>query len=412
MKTIPAVAVIGANYGDEGKGATTHMEARKLTEKLGIAPTVVRFNGGSQAGHTVQLSDGRRHVFSQLGSGTFLGSPTFLSEYFLFDPVSFFKEYDLMKASFNITPKVYIDPDANIVTLADVYLNQWNESRRRQTNAGVHGSCGRGIGQTMTRINEGYTLTFGDLFHPSSLISKLRAIEDRAARYLDHHGASPVDLGILKLASTHWQPFLEAVDRLGSRLGEEIESVRFSDYIQRPEVTSLVFEGAQGLLLDQHDMQHFPHVTYSSTGISNVHKLMVYSRSDCASIELESVVYCTRPYLTRHGAGPIHATIDSRVENPDMTSKELRLDNFKDATNQPNPWQGHLRLAELDLEKLKQRISKDMEDNGPQAHVPIRVSVSCVDHSTRLFYSMKDFLEKSGFRVDSVYGLGLPFLIR
>lgn len=62
----PSYAVIGAGYGEEGKGLLTDA----LAHSLGAAAMVIRHNGGAQAGHTVTLPDGRRHVFHHVGSGT------------------------------------------------------------------------------------------------------------------------------------------------------------------------------------------------------------------------------------------------------------------------------------------------------------------------------------------------------
>ena len=73
--------VIGANFGDEGKGLATNFLAGNLDDNI-----VVRFNGGGQAAHTVELDDGRRHIFHHISSGSFQGSPTFLTEHFIVNP--------------------------------------------------------------------------------------------------------------------------------------------------------------------------------------------------------------------------------------------------------------------------------------------------------------------------------------
>ena len=78
--------VIGANFGDEGKGLVTDY---LCSQGAGV---VVRFNGGAQAGHTVVTPEGERHVFRHFGSGTFLGVPTFLSQFFVCNPILFFEE--------------------------------------------------------------------------------------------------------------------------------------------------------------------------------------------------------------------------------------------------------------------------------------------------------------------------------
>ena len=83
-------AIIGANYGDEGKGLLTDYYAAKSKHSV-----VVRFNGGPQAGHTVVTPEGKRHVFSHYGSGTLAGAQTFLSKHFnqMLDKHSDFNTY-------------------------------------------------------------------------------------------------------------------------------------------------------------------------------------------------------------------------------------------------------------------------------------------------------------------------------
>lgn len=83
-----ARVVIGSSFGDCGKGLVTDY---LCSQGAGI---VVRFNGGANAGHTVVTPDGQRHVFSHFGSGTLLGVPTFLSSFFVCNPIQFAKELD------------------------------------------------------------------------------------------------------------------------------------------------------------------------------------------------------------------------------------------------------------------------------------------------------------------------------
>src|SRR5471032_1189579 len=77
-----ALAVIGAGYGDEGKGLLVDALAA-----AGETAIVCRSNGGAQAGHTVTLADGRRHVFHHLGSGALAGAATHLSRFFVHHPM-------------------------------------------------------------------------------------------------------------------------------------------------------------------------------------------------------------------------------------------------------------------------------------------------------------------------------------
>ena len=84
--------IIGANYGDEGKGLTTDFIAHNEIEQ-GKQTIVVCSNGGAQRGHTVELSDGRRHVFHHFGSGTLAGAETYLPKQFIMNPLIFVKEF-------------------------------------------------------------------------------------------------------------------------------------------------------------------------------------------------------------------------------------------------------------------------------------------------------------------------------
>jgi adenylosuccinate synthase len=86
-----AHVVIGANFGDEGKGLLTDYYASKLPMEFGYSRCVVRYNGGAQAGHTVVTPD-KRHIFSHFGSGSLTGAATFLARDFIVNPRFFLNE--------------------------------------------------------------------------------------------------------------------------------------------------------------------------------------------------------------------------------------------------------------------------------------------------------------------------------
>ncbi len=83
-----AQVVIGAQFGDEGKGRLIDHYATLA----GGDSIVIRFNGGAQAGHTVVTPEGQRHIFSHVGSGAFAGAATFLSRFFVANPILLLKE--------------------------------------------------------------------------------------------------------------------------------------------------------------------------------------------------------------------------------------------------------------------------------------------------------------------------------
>ena len=101
-----------------------------------------------------------------------------------------------------------------------------------------------------------------------------------------------------------------------------------------------VFEGAQGLLLDQNNKENYPHVTRSNTGIQNVRAL-------CGQAGISDIdaYYVSRTYLTKHGAGKLPG------EDPLLA--------FADDTNLEHPFQGKLRFAPLDYATLRSRVEAD-----------------------------------------------------
>ncbi len=125
----------------------------------------------------------------------------------------------------------------------------------------------------------------------------------------------------------------------------------------------VVFEGAQGLMLDQ-QRGTFPHVTRSHTGIKNVLAL-----AGEANISVLNVTYATRAYLTRHGAGPL------AHELPQAPSSGIR-----DETNITNDWQGSLRYAHLDVAvaTLAGYIRDDLSDNTA-IKINHGLAVTCLD---------------------------------
>jgi adenylosuccinate synthase len=123
-----------------------------------------------------------------------------------------------------------------------------------------------------------------------------------------------------------------------------------------------IFEGAQGLLLDQ-DRGAFPHVTRSNTGLHNA--LALASEAGIAALD---VTYVTRAYVTRHGAGPLPHELDG----PPCAGA-------RDDTNVTNAWQGNLRYAWLDLDILRRHIADDLSDAPASMRMRHGLAVTCLD---------------------------------
>lgn len=348
MKKNVAV-VIGAQFGDEGKGLVTDYLS-------GPDALVVRFNGGAQAGHTVVTPEGIRHVFHHFGSGTLAGAATFLSPFFIVNPIFYGRELKELTSK-GVEPKVFADPDCIVTTPYDMLLN---EAAERMRGVHRHGSCGFGINETVVR-NETPTfgLTYRQLQSTGFLEKRLRDIRDlyvpTRAAFLGI--AEPIPhLFSDELLFNYMRDVAVMLDHA------KIESWAPSFHA---DWDRLVFEGAQGLRLDMNSPE-FPHVTRSNTGLTNVLSLLAAGRLLDNSNPAD-VYYLTRTYLTRHGAGPL--------------KRELPAAPYRgivDQTNVPNPHQGSLRFATLNLDDLFWFIEKDLSQ-VQHRYVSPRLVVTCVD---------------------------------
>jgi len=327
-----ADVVIGAGFGDEGKGILTDALAARGGERA----VVIRFNGGAQAGHTVTLADGRRHVFHHVGAGAFAGAATHLSRFFVANPILLGDELAALERM-GIAPRIGIDPGAPVTTPYDMMINQIAERARGDRR---HGSCGLGFGETLERnLNPEFALTAGQLPEERDLRAKLELIRTRwAPARLAALGIGPLPPSDLECWRSeailaHW---LDDVAAFRTRVElEPLSSVAGAE--------AIVFEGAQGLQLDQ-DYGAFPHVTRSNTGLKNVALLVAE-----LGLQRLRVTHVTRAYATRHGAGYLPH------ERPASSLCEAA-----DETNVANAWQGALRYGALDLDALADAIGHDL----------------------------------------------------
>lgn len=355
-----AVAVVGANYGDEGKGATTHFLTKTLQAK-----TVVRHNGGPQAGHTVQLRSGLRHVFSSFGSGTFAGAKTHVSNTALFNPKEAYFEKGTLQDKRVSVGNIRLGRETQMITPWDIAINQFLEKGR---GADAHGSTGMGIGETVHRFKEKKVCVYSsDLLDEfSTRFNRLcDTLHDHFYLRMSEQCATGVFEGLdrskyetLCRLVENPTPLVTAFKKYATAL-REVAITQLDE--SRAGSGAVIYEGAQGLLLDEDDLDHFPHVTRSKTGITNALK-------DCkdSGLELKEVYFCTRPYLTRHGNGPIKAG---------FPNSKL---SFSDPTNKPNDYQGSLRFADLDFSSLEARILAHLAEH-PQTKAHAKIALSCLD---------------------------------
>lgn len=352
-----AYAVIGASYGDEGKGRTVDW----LSASLGPAAVVVRTNGGAQAAHTV-VRGGQRHVFHHVGSGTFLGAPTHFSRSMVSHPILLGEELEQLR-KLGIKARLSADPRGYVTTPWDMMVNQAIELAR---DGKRHGSCGLGFGETVGRNEEtGYALTVADLYRPGLRETLERIVQEWLPHRIAQLGLDP-GTGPLEFAGS---------DRV---MGSFIDQCAlFSrQVLLRPdallgEAEAVIFEAAQGLLLDQ-NAPGFPFLTRSNTGIANIDAVAAE-----AGIERIEPIYVTRTYLTRHGRGP--------MEDERAIESWFEVD---DPTNRPNPWQESLRFGLLDPALLSQRIAADLAQS-PRIADP-SLAISCLDQAAAKIAWLED----------------------
>lgn len=347
------VSVIGAGYGDEGKGLT--VDALTRTHRAAGEVTVVRVNGGAQAGHTVQTADGRRHVFHQFGAGSLAEAQTHWAKPFVASPTFFGAERDVLTGLGARVNAVTADPDVRVATPWDVLINQAVEESR---GGARHGSCGMGFGEAVERAERGWDLRLRDLGarHLADDLHHIRTVWfPKRMRAL---GLDPDPFASLALNDQLMEDFLRDCRTL--RLGVSLVA---DAALGEDRFGQIITEGAQGLGLDM-DVGSFPHVTRSHTGLRNV----VALARDCGAEAVEAV-YATRAYATRHGAGPFPGEGDvSPWADP------------VDPTNAPNAWQGSLRVGALDLDGMRDRMDRDAAAADLTGIAVSRtVMVSCLD---------------------------------
>lgn len=329
------ILTVDLGFGDAGKGSIVDYLTRAHT-----AHTVVRYNGGAQAGHRVVAPDGREHVFAQFGAGALAGAATFLSRYMLLEPLAMLEEERHLRALGLADPLsvVAIDRRALLITPFARALNRLRELAR---GAARHGSCGIGVGETvdLALSYPGQAPRAGDLLDAATLAAKLEFLRARAHERLAALRPalpdSPVVAAELELLSDP-----ELIDWL---LEEYIGFARRVSLVGPEHLSRLlgrggtiVFEGAQGVLLDEWRGFH-PHTTWSTTTLENVDRLLAEAGFGGRARRIG----ITRAYATRHGAGPLVS------ERPELTAA------LPDPCNSNHPWQSGFRVGWLDLVLLR-----------------------------------------------------------
>ena len=312
--------VLGLGFGDEGKGSIVDWLTRRAAAAVGAHEvTVVRWNGGPQAAHHVVTETGRVFCFAQLGAGSFAGARTHLASGMVVDPIALLREAEAFDGG-GVLQRVSVDPRALVVTPWHATLNQMREVARGDAR---HGSTGRGVAEALLGAERGSpAVRMGD----EDIAAELARV--RAWALAQVPGIVQVARGELAaLQADLAHPALLEITRAA------IERVRAATTMTtRVASAHLIFEGAQGALLDR-DHGEAPWITPSRiTRVAAEAAIAALERRD-ASVTCWGV---WRAYFTRHGAGPFPS------EDAALTAALLDLHNGT------GPWQGAMRVGWFD----------------------------------------------------------------
>jgi adenylosuccinate synthase len=282
------VAVIGAQWGDEGKGKIIDWLSNR-------AELVVRFQGGNNAGHTIVVGD-KTYKFSLLPSGVVQGKRSIIGNGVVVDPWSLLDEITRVKEQgLNVTPEVLVLAENAVLVLP---IHRELDAVRESSNSVQRlGTTKRGIGPAYEDKVGRRAIRAIDLKDPASLPAKIE-------RLLAHHnalrrgmGSSEIDAGQLLASLTEIAP--KIIPFLGSSW-RELDAARQAG-------KRVLFEGAQAVLLDI-DHGTYPYVTSSNTVAGQ-------AAAGCGvgPRDIGYVLGIVKAYTTRVGEGPFPTELTDAI---------------------------------------------------------------------------------------------------
>lgn len=274
------VVVIGTQWGDEGKGKIVDL----LTDR---ASAVVRFQGGHNAGHTLVI-EGRKTVLHLIPSGILrVGVRCLIGNGVVLSPSALLEEIRMLEASgVPARERLGISESCPLILPYHIALDQAREVARGKK---AIGTTGRGIGPAYEDKVSRRGIRLGELLDPDHFKERLREVMEYHNFALQHYfKASPVD----------YQQTLDEALAQGEQIAPMVEDVPGVLHALRAEGKNIMFEGAQGALLDI-DHGTYPYVTSSTTTAGGA-----ASGSGVGPCDLDYVLGIVKAYTTRVGAGP------------------------------------------------------------------------------------------------------------
>ncbi|MBI3983275.1 MAG: adenylosuccinate synthase [Gemmatimonadetes bacterium] len=271
------VVVVGAQWGDEGKGKIVDVLAER-------ADVVVRYQGGANAGHTVVKGEDE-FVLHQIPSGILhSGTRCFIGNGVVLDPETLLAEVEALEArGVSVTGRLFVSARAQLVLPYHKLLDQARERRQRI------GTTGRGIGPAYEDKIGRRGLRVGDLRHAAQARELIVARVEWANMLLTTMGAEPASV----------EAHVALLERLAPRLLPLAADTGRMTYEALARGEFVLLEGAQGALLDV-DHGTYPFVTSSNTTAGGA-----AVGSGIGPTAIDAVVGVVKAYTTRVGNGPL-----------------------------------------------------------------------------------------------------------
>ncbi|GKQ56797.1 MAG: adenylosuccinate synthase [Sphaerotilus natans] len=283
------VVVVGTQWGDEGKGKVVDW----LTDH---AAGVVRFQGGHNAGHTLVIN-GKKTALQIIPSGIMReGVPCFIGNGVVVDPTHLLSEIERLEAAgLDVRSRLFISESCPLILPFHVAVDKAREALRENSGAGKIGTTGKGIGPAYEDKVARRALRVQDLKHPHRFAKKLRDL-------LDLHNFALT--GYLKSEALEFQPIFDHAMKLAEQLKPMMADVGVLIDQANRAGGSILFEGAQGTLLDV-DHGTYPYVTSSNCVAGNA-----AAGSGVGPGMLNYILGITKAYTTRVGSGPFPTELD------------------------------------------------------------------------------------------------------
>jgi len=325
-----AYIVLDLGFGDSGKGLLTDFLVRHTG-----ATIVVRYNGGAQAGHNVVTAEGVHHTFAQFGSGCFVpGVRTFISRHVVVHPTALLAEARALceRGVPDVFGRIRISERARIIT---PFHQAGGRIRELARGASRHGTCGVGVGETVKDALEypSDAILAGDLRNVATLSRQVRRIRERKRDELQilfaQASANPSlerELAIFERDAIV-DDWIEEASSLAT-LGLVVPDSTLHAWVAQED--TVVFEGAQGVLLDEWWGFH-PFTSWSSCSAANAIELL----DEWAPGTRAERIGVLRAHMTRPGPGPLPTETD--------VFREAVFDH-----NRQNEWQGPVRYGWFD----------------------------------------------------------------